>query len=241
MAQSLSMQSAQNRGTIATYFLELSALSKVAKIAWTDLPTTMPGPLVPRVPPGGLSMPILKSLFRGILVVPILIAFLPNQTSGVPTPQTNAHLVRQVRHELVTLPYYGVFDWLEFEVQSGNTIVLRGQVVRPTTKSDAEANVKEIDGVGKVVNQIEVLPLSPQDDRLRRALYRTIYGSNSPLFRYAVQSIPPIHLIVNRGRATLKGIVANKGDAQLAYIRARGVSGLFEVKNELVIESEQPR
>jgi hyperosmotically inducible protein len=186
-------------------------------------------------------MRIYRSIIFGMLALPFLIILNVSPTLGAKPVQTNARLVRQVRHELVTLPYYGVFDWLEFEVQSGNTIVLRGQVVRPTTKSDAEANVKEIDGVGKVVNQIEVLPLSPQDDRLRRSLYRAIYGSNSPLFRYAVQSIPPIHLIVNRGRATLKGIVANKGDAQLAYIRARGVSGLFEVKNELVIESEQPR
>ena len=186
-------------------------------------------------------MRIRRSHLTGILAVCFLVASYPNQTSGAPTLQTNARLVRQVRHELVTLPYYGVFDWLEFEIQPDNTIVLRGQVVRPTTKSDAEANVKDVDGVSRVVNQIEVLPLSPQDDRLRRALYRAIYGSNSPLFRYAVQSIPPIHLIVNRGRATLKGIVANKGDAQLAYIRARGVPGLFEVKNQLVIESEQPR
>jgi len=186
-------------------------------------------------------MRILRSLLLIVLAVPILVTFHPNQTSAAPTLQTNARLVRQVRHELVTLPYYGVFDWLEFEVQPDNTIVLRGQVVRPTTKSDAEANVKDVDGVAKVVNQIEVLSLSPQDERLRRALYRAIYGSNSPLFRYAVQSIPPIHLIVDRGRATLKGVVANKGDAQLAYLRARGVSGLFEVKNQLVIESEQPR
>ena len=186
-------------------------------------------------------MPIRRSLIAGMLALPFLISLSPHQTSGAPTLQTNARLVRQVRHELVTLPYYGVFDWLEFEVQPDNTIVLRGQVVRPTTKSDAEANVKDVDGVSRVVNQIEVLPLSPQDDRLRRALYRTIYGSNSPLFRYAIQSIPPIHLIVNRGRATLKGVVANKSDSQLAYIRARGVPGLFEVKNQLVIESEQPR
>ena len=153
----------------------------------------------------------------------------------------SARIVREVRHELVTLPYYGVFDWLEYVVQPDNTVVLRGQVVRPTTKSDAENRVKDIEGVARVVNEIEVLPLSPNDDRLRRALYRAIYGSNSPLFRYAVQAVPPIHLIVRNGRATLKGIVANKGDANLAYIRARGVSGLFEVKNELKIESELPQ
>jgi hyperosmotically inducible periplasmic protein len=155
--------------------------------------------------------------------------------------QTNPRIVREVRHELATLPYYGVFDWLEYVVQNDGTVVLRGQVVRPTTKSDAEGRVKEIDGVTKVTNQIEVLPLSPNDDRLRVALYRSIYNFNSPLFRYATQSVPPIHLIVNRGHATLKGVVANKGDAQLAYIRARSVPGLFSVKNELVVEGELPR
>lgn len=154
--------------------------------------------------------------------------------------QSNPRIVREVRHELVTLPYYGVFDWLEYEVHNG-TVILRGQVVRPSTKSDAEKRVKDIDGVSRVENQIEVLPVSPNDDRLRVALYRAIYNFNSPLFRYATQSVPPIHLIVNRGHATLKGVVGNKGDAQLAYIRARGVPGLFSVKNELVVEGEQPR
>ena len=158
-----------------------------------------------------------------------------------PQGMVNARLIRQVRHELATLPYYGVFDWLEFEGRPDNTVVLRGQVVRPTTKSDAEARVKDVDGVSKVINEIEVLPPSPQDDRLRRALYRTIYGQNSPLFRYAIQAIPSIHIIVKNGRTALKGIVANKGDAQLAYMRARGVPGLFEVKNELQIESEMPQ
>jgi hyperosmotically inducible protein len=156
-------------------------------------------------------------------------------------PQANAHIIKEVRHELRMLPYYGVFDWLEFVVQPDNTVVLRGQVVRPTTRSEAEARVRDIDGVSRVINEIEVLPLSPQDDRLRIALYRTIYNSDSPLFRYATQSIPPIHIIVKNGRATLKGVVASRADAQLAYMRARSVPGLFEVKNELQIESEMPR
>lgn len=157
------------------------------------------------------------------------------------TPQVNARLVRQVRHELVTLPYYGVFDWLTFELRPDGTVVLRGEVVRPTTKSDAEARVKEVDGVRQVTNEIQVLPLSPRDDRLRVAVYRTLYGSDSPLFRYATQAIPSIHIIVDRGRATLKGVVASKGDAQLAYMRARTVPGLFDVKSELVVESELPK
>jgi hyperosmotically inducible protein len=158
------------------------------------------------------------------------------------TPQAStAHIIKEVRHELATLPYYGVFDWLQFQVQPDNTVVLSGQVVRSATKSDAEARVKDIDGVSKVVNQIEVLPLSPQDDRLRVALYRAIYNWDSPLFRYAIQAVPPIHIIVDHGRATLKGVVASKGDAQIAYMRARSVPGLFDVKNELQVESEMPR
>jgi BON domain-containing protein len=153
----------------------------------------------------------------------------------------DARIIKEIRHELATLPYYGVFDWLEFVVQPDNTVVLRGQVVRPTTKSDAEARVKDIDGVKQVVNQIEVLPPSPSDDRLRLALYRTLYNWNSPLFRYATQAVPPIHIIVNHGRATLKGVVDSKADANLAYIRARGVPGLFEVKNEIQVAGEGPR
>jgi len=174
-------------------------------------------------------------------VFPLLVVLVVLGQPLVVRSQVNPRLVRQIRHELVTLPYYGVFDWLEFEIQPDNTVVLRGQVVRPTTKSDAEGRVKDIEGVSRVVNQIETLPLSPSDDRLRLALYRQIYGFNSPLFRYATQAIPAIHLIVNRGHATLKGVVANKGDAQLAYVRARGVPGLFSVKNDLVTENELPR
>ncbi|HEV7377911.1 MAG TPA: BON domain-containing protein [Pyrinomonadaceae bacterium] len=154
---------------------------------------------------------------------------------------THPQIIKEVRHELVTLPYYGVFDWLEFEVRPDNTVVLRGQVVRPTTKSDAEARVRGIKGVKQVINEIEVLPLSPEDDRLRLALYRSIYDWDSPLFHYATQSVPPIHIIVNHGRAILKGVVATKADSDLAYIRARGVPGLFDVKNEIQIESERPR
>jgi len=192
----------------------------------------------------GVGMP--KRFLVKLMIALTMIALSPalgQITFATTAPQgaLSAGVIRQVRHELATLPYYGVFDWLEFEVRPDNTVVLRGQVVRPTTKSDAEARVREIDGVSKVINEIEVLPLSPQDDRLRIALYRAIYNWNSPLFHYATQSIPPIHIIVDRGRATLRGIVATKADAQLAYMRARAVPGLFDVKNELLIESGMPR
>jgi hyperosmotically inducible protein len=181
-----------------------------------------------------------RSVFRALFFALLGIALF-SQTWAQVAVQTNPRIIREIRHELATLPYYGVFDWLEFEVQPGGEVTLRGQVVRPTTKSDAEGRVKDIEGVTRVTNQIETLPLSPSDDRLRIALYRQIYGWNSPLFRYATQSVPPIHLIVSRGHATLKGVVANKADANLAYIRARGVPGLFSVKNELVVEGELPR
>lgn len=182
-----------------------------------------------------------RSLGMVVIVLMALSLFTPAflcEASARSSAQVDARLVKRIRHELATLPYYGVYDWLEFELRPDNTVVLRGQVVRPTTKSDAEARVKDIDGVKGVINEIEVLPLSPQDDRLRTALYRTLYNWDSPLFRYATQSIPSIHIIVKNGRATLKGIVDSKGDAQMAYMRARGVPGLFDVKSDLVVSSD---
>ena len=179
-----------------------------------------------------------QKVVKTLLLVMVLGVFV---TGSEAMGQRDPHIVREVRHELVTLPYYGVFDWLEYEVQNDGTVILRGQVVRPSTKSDAGGRVKQIDGVRRVENDIEVLPLSSQDDRLRLALYRSIYANNSPLFRYATQSVPPIHLIVKRGHATLKGVVANRADAQQAYIRARTVPGLFSVRNELIVEGERVR
>jgi hyperosmotically inducible protein len=156
------------------------------------------------------------------------------------SPDRDTHIqsmiVEQVRHQLFTLPYYDVFDWLDAEVYPDGRVVLRGDVVRPTTKSDAEARVKRIESVTAVVNEINVLPPSPTDDGLRLAVYRAIYNWNSPLFRYATRAMPPIHIVVNNGRATLRGVVASQADSQLAYTAARQVSGLFDVKNELRVE-----
>lgn len=149
-----------------------------------------------------------------------------------------AYLTKEIRKELVTLPYFSVFDWLEGNVQADGTVHLRGQVTRPTLKKDAQRRVEKVEGVDRVINQIEVLPLSPNDDRLRRAVFRELFNGNSPLFRYGQQPVPPIHIIVRNGRLTLKGVVANKGDSDLANIKARGVPGLFEVRNELRVERE---
>ena len=112
------------------------------------------------------------------------------------------------------LPYYGVFDNLAYRVD-GNTVTLLGQVTRPTLKSDAENVVKDIEGVERVNNQIEVLPLSPMDDRIRMATYRAIYSAPG-LDRYAMQAVPPIHIIVNNGKVTLEGVVANEADKNMA-------------------------
>jgi len=147
-------------------------------------------------------------------------------------------LKEEVRHQLVTLPYYTVFDWLEAQVKPDGTVTLMGEVTRPTVKDDAEHRVKKLESVSRVIDNIEVLPLSPMDDELRVALYRAIYRFDSPLFRYGTQSVPPIHIVVKNGHVTLKGVVLNEGDSQLAYMAARGVPGTFEVKNELQIEQQ---
>jgi hyperosmotically inducible periplasmic protein len=156
---------------------------------------------------------------------------------GLSIAQNNrgqARLVKEVRHELVMLPYYNVFDNLSYKVD-GSTVTLMGQVTRPTLKSDAERVVKGIEGVEKVVNNIEVLPVSPNDDRIRVAVYRAIYGQTA-LQRYSLQAVPPIHIIVNNGNVTLEGVVASEADKNIANVQANGVAGVFSVKNNLRVE-----
>ncbi len=150
------------------------------------------------------------------------------------SPKGADRIIREVRHELVMLPYYGVFDNLAYKVD-GYTVTLMGQVTRPTLKSDAENVVKKIEGVEHIKNEIEVLPASPGDDRIRRAEYRAIYG-DSVLSRYALQAVPPIHIIVKNGNVVLEGVVATEADKNVAGIRANGVSGVFSVTNNLRVE-----
>jgi hyperosmotically inducible protein len=144
----------------------------------------------------------------------------------------------EVRHQLLLLSNYGIFDWIECDINADRSATLRGQVTRPTLKSDAENALRKIEGIPSIDNQIEVLPISPGDDQIRIAVYRSIFRYESPLFRYATQSIPPIHIIVNNGRVTLKGIVASDIDSQQAWMAANGVSGVFEVKNELRVNAK---
>lgn len=155
----------------------------------------------------------------------------PAQTNALQNNPSQDRITREVRHELVMLPYYGVFDNLAYSV-NGNVVTLYGQVTNPTLKSDAGNVVKHIEGVTQVDNRIEVLPLSPMDDQTRRAEYRAIYSEPS-LTKYGMQTVPPIHIIVNNGKVTLVGVVDNETDKNLAGLRANGVSGVFSVDNQL--------
>ena len=148
--------------------------------------------------------------------------------------QARQWLEKEVRHELVMLPFYSVFDNLTFKVD-GDRVELSGQVSRPTLKSDAERVVKSIEGVQSVTNNLEVLPVSPNDDRIRLAVYRAIYG-HTALQQYGLRSVPPIHIIVKNGNLTLEGVVANEMDKNIANIQAKGVPGIFSVTNNLRVE-----
>jgi hyperosmotically inducible protein len=160
-------------------------------------------------------------------------------TAGMAFAEDNPALDRmktEVRHELVMLPYLDVFDSLSYRVD-GDRVTLLGQVTRPVLKIDAERAVKRIEGVGSVDNQIEVLPLSIHDDRLRRKLYRAIY-MYTPLNRYALPVLKPIRIIVKNGHVTLEGVVSSEADRNIANIRANGVSGVFSVTNNLRVEQQ---
>ena len=174
---------------------------------------------------------------RQMLVVAVALLSLASlgiaQDRGQPTAKAQERIIREVRHELLMLPYFGVFDYIAFKVD-GYNVTLLGQVVRPTLKSDAENAVKHIEGVEKVDNQIEVLPLSPMDDRLRLILYRAIYGYPA-LEKYALGVQKPIRIIVKNGRVTLEGVVDSEADKNLAGLRANGVPGIFSVTNNLQV------
>src|SRR5271155_552747 len=159
------------------------------------------------------------------------------QDRDQPSARSQERITREVRHELLMLPYFGVFDNIAFKVDGG-TVTLLGQVVRPSLKSDAGNAVKHIEGVEKVDNQIDVLPPSPMDDRLRRRLYRAIYGYPA-LEKYALGVQKPIRIIVKNGHVTLEGVVDNEGDKNFAGIRANGVSGIFSVTNNLQVVSSK--
>ena len=189
-----------------------------------------------------------------ILVLALALALMPaggQAQGGIQAPGNKAantqnqplsqrgleRIVEEVHHQLVLLPYYGVFDNLAYKVSPDGTVTLLGQVARPTLKSDAERVVKKIEGVERVDNQIQVLPTSPFDDQIRRATYRAIYG-NEVLSQYALRAVPPIHIIVNNGHVTLEGVVARQMDKQIAEMQAKSVPNVFSVTNNLRVEEE---
>ena len=153
---------------------------------------------------------------------------------GKSPAQLSQWLEGKVRHELVMLPYYGVFDNLNYRVD-GARVELFGEVSRPTLKSDAERVVARIEGVDTLVNHIEVLPVSFNDNRIRVAVYRAIFG-DSALQRYRLGAVPPIHIIVKNGDVALEGVVANEMDRNIASLKANEVGGVFSVTNNLVVE-----
>ena len=181
-----------------------------------------------------------KSLFALLIILAVVFSIvltifsLPARAQQSAVPQKAVERIqKEVRHELVMLPYLTVFDNLGYKVD-GYDVTLVGQVTKPSLKSDAEAAVKRIEGVEKVDNQIEVLPLSPMDDRIRQNLYRAIYGY-PPLQRYAMPVLKPIRLMVKNGHVTLEGVVDSEADKNIVGVRANGVSGVFSVKNNLVV------
>jgi hyperosmotically inducible protein len=178
----------------------------------------------------------MKSQLR-LLTVAVMLALVGSsawaQERGV-SEKAVQRITKEVRHEILMLPYFDVFDNIAYKVD-GYNVTLLGQVTRPSLKTDTERAVKGIEGVEKVDNQIEVLPVSPMDDRLRLRLYRAIYGY-APLQRYALGVIKPIRIIVKNGQVTLEGVVANEGDKNFAGMRARGGPGTFKVTNNLAVE-----
>lgn len=145
--------------------------------------------------------------------------------------KTESLLDHQIHRQLVNLPWYNVFDNLKYRIDGGQ-VTLVGQVINPVTRFNAESSVKNLKGVSQVVNKIQVLPLSRFDNQIRWAEYRAIF-SEPALFRYAIEPVPSIHIIVNNGHVTLTGYVGNKMDRNLAGIRARMVPNVFSVKNDL--------
>ena len=190
----------------------------------------------------------MKKSLLAVLALPLIFSMVAlaspttqnNQPTGALSQKGLDRIYKEVRHELVMLPFYGVFDNLAYKVDPDGTVTLLGQVARPVLKSDAENVVKHIEGVEKVVNNIEVLPTSINDDQIRRAAYRAIYG-NEVLSQYQLRAVPPIHIIVKNGHITLEGVVARSMDKQIAGVQANTVQGAFSVTNNLVVEEEEKK
>jgi len=183
-------------------------------------------------------MKLFTMVLAGALLIPA--GMVAANDKDPKAPISRADLVaREVRHELLMLPNLTVFDDLSYSIAGGPSggavVTLTGSVTRPVLKSSAVNVVKRLESVDNVVDNIEVLPLSPNDDRIRMAAFRRIYGDNVLSTRYGFRANPPIRIIVKNGNIRLTGVVANEGDRNIAGIRAHEVNGAFGVSNELKV------
>jgi hyperosmotically inducible protein len=175
---------------------------------------------------------MMRNVFRNVALAAATLVFV---TAPAFAANDSKPLAERVRHELVMLPYYNIFDDLSFRVdQNTGTVYLNGSVTDPVLKSDASHVVKHLEGVQQVVNEIKVLPLSPFDNRIRFAAYRSIYGYGA-LNRYALGAQPSIHIIVENGHLRLVGVVDTQADKNMVGIRANAVPGVFSVQNDLMV------
>src|SRR3984893_10138276 len=176
---------------------------------------------------------VMKRNWMSLVVLSFALApsMIGQTEAGQSVSPSEARIQKEVRHELLMLPYFNVFDYIAYQVK-GDTVTLQGEVTRPSLKSDAENVVKRIEGVQQVINNIEILPPSPMDDQLRLALYRAIYGYPA-LEKYALGVQKPIRIIVKNGRAALEGVVDSETDKNLVTVRANSVPGVFSVTNNL--------
>jgi hyperosmotically inducible protein len=157
-----------------------------------------------------------------------------NAQVGTGSQRLQDRISREVFHELVMLPQLTIFDNLQYKVD-GSKVTLMGQVENAILKDSAEKAVKRIEGVDAVNDQIEILPPSPNDDRIRQQVARTIFNDER-LFRYSMGSVPPIHIIVKNGHVALEGVVNSQADKDAAELRAKSVPGVFSVENHLQVQ-----
>ena len=180
---------------------------------------------------------VLPAMNRGLQVVVVLVSLVAVVPLGFgqaqPDTPAQARIQKEVQHELLMLPYFGVFDNLQYTV-NGDTVSLLGSVIRPELRSDAENAVKHIEGVSRVDNKIEVMPPSPMDDQLRLSLFRAIYAYPA-LEKYALGVQKPIRIIAKNGHVTLEGVVDSKADKDAAGVRVNGIPGVFSVTNNLQV------
>jgi hypothetical protein len=179
---------------------------------------------------------IRKGTIASVALTVILAAGLAHANPSTSTKGMD--VTQQIHHEIVTLPYTGIWDWIDADLRPDGTVVLRGDVTTALTKSELESRVRHIESVTNVIDDIRVLPLSQFDNQIRAGIYRSLFNFNSSLSRYAMGVNPSIHIIVANGKVTLKGVVSNAMDRQLAGMAANRVFGVFSVDNELQVEAK---